>query len=599
MPKSTAIVSPNLGLHLDKPAIALPIGALKDGNNFRVKEGSLTNLNMGWERFSDFVLDGPVRMIDTFALRSGVAHLIFATEKSLYRYSEGDDAVYYITPVYNTGTAAASGTAVTGTGTNWDPEARPGDLIFFGANDEDDPAATWYEIDEVTNDTTITLTTDAGTVVDGPYTILKRFQMDGGDTWSYDTFVNNAGTEDRWYATNGVDDPIRWNGTGAAVYLTSLGITAVKSLTVYSNMMIYANFSQGGSIKPADILNSDVGDAEDVSTGLSEQFTVHGETDGIVAAYPLGDNLVLYSPRTIVLAQFVGDPLVFTFRVGSTGVGPISGNAIADFGDYHNFLGFDSQYRFDGVTLSEDNPHVWREVIRRNDPTRRNIAYVHFDENNGDLIWSLGLTTDTDAGVQGGSPERAFAQHYLENVDPRLPMPHSQRDWPFTAAGSYSRQTGLTWDEIADTWDTLNFRWNDQFFFAAFPLILVGDHDGKVYTANVQQNKDDGTGLTSYVHFGRFPTFDGRTRGLIRRVYPWVQQFDCDLDISVYLSDHAAGPSTVEGPNAYDQSLPEGGHFQSIFRRARFFEVRFGSEGPDEPWILEGWDYDVSPGGRR
>lgn len=73
--------------------------------------------------------------------------------------------------LYTTGTAAVSGTAVTGTGTAWSASRIPvGCRIGFGSTN---PTAitTWYEISAIGSDTGITLSASAGTVADGPYVI--------------------------------------------------------------------------------------------------------------------------------------------------------------------------------------------------------------------------------------------------------------------------------------------------------------------------------------------------------------------------------------------------------------------------------------------
>ena len=85
MAKSTAVVSPGLGLYLGQPSIATNPRALIDGANFRIKEGKLSNLNLGWTAFSTvnwLPLNGPVILIDNFFPR-GTEHLIFGTPKDL------------------------------------------------------------------------------------------------------------------------------------------------------------------------------------------------------------------------------------------------------------------------------------------------------------------------------------------------------------------------------------------------------------------------------------------------------------------------------------------------------------------------------------
>lgn len=72
---------------------------------------------------------------------------------------------------YTTGTAAVSGTAVTGTSTTWSAsKLAVGSRIGFGSINPN-AITTWYEISAIGSDTSITLTTSAGTIADGPYVI--------------------------------------------------------------------------------------------------------------------------------------------------------------------------------------------------------------------------------------------------------------------------------------------------------------------------------------------------------------------------------------------------------------------------------------------
>lgn len=598
--KGSSTIAPNLGLFLDRPTVALNSRMLQDGLNFRVKEGKLSNFNMGWGRFSTFTLNGAVLLIDNFFLRGGSEKLIFGTKTDLYVYNTaGSGSVTYINPIYATGTASASGTAVTGSGTNWDPEAKAGDQIHFGAADYHDPTGTWYTIASRTNDTALVLTASAGTVGNGAYTIRKTFTGDVDDIWITDTFVNStASNEDEWWATNGVDPPVRWDGTDPEVEsMSALGFTC-KYLTVYQNMMLFFNLVQGGTNRPTDMINSNPGEPANVSSGLSEQFKVHSGTDQILAAQQIGDALAIYSSNSVVLAQFVGDPLVFVFRRAAIGIGPVGARAIAVFADRHEFVGNDSQYIFDGVTTKASNLQVWREILRQQDPLRIPLLYSHFDEENADLIWSVPLTTDSGSGTVTSPPAKAYVEHYLEPAVSETSRPYSKRTFPFTATGYYSRQTGITWNQLTDQWQNYNFRWNDRFFFASFPLNLAGDSSGKVYSFNTSQEAD-GAALGSFVLFGRRAVGDGRMRGLVSRIYPYVTKIATPLGVIAHFADHAEGPATINAEFSFDQSLPEGGHFVSVFRRGRFVEIEFGSDGPGQPWELQGYDMDVKVGGRR
>ena len=614
MPKHQSVLEPNLGLHLGVSALTIPNRALSDGNNFRIKQGLLSNLNLGWTRFGEFTLNGPVSLINGFFLSGGTEHLVFATLKDIYKYDAVSTSVSFLTPRYATGTVAVSNAdpaIVTGTGTTWSTNVSTGDEIHFTDATQTDPDAVWYIIDTVDSNTQLTLTTtvagaplNAGTI----YTARKLFTGRIFEPWEATTFLNaSPGNADLWFATNGVNDVVTWDGSANQVtLLTGLGFTA-KHLTVYNNMMIYGNVTQGGTLKPTTIINSDLGNPEDTSSGLASQFVIHDGTDEIEGLNVLGENLVIYSNRHVILSQFVGDPLVFVFRAAITGIGPISGRAVADFGDFHEFLGADSQYRFDGASVSKINKHVWRDVLRTRDPERHPLIFHHFDEESGDLIWAIPLVTDVGSGETDTTIEVAYSEHYLEDTKVRnitnfgIEVPHSKRSFPFTASGYFTRQSTLTWDQIGGTWEDLNFRWNDQFFTVAFPLNMVGNIDGKIYTLGTSQNAD-AAALVSFVRFNRRALSDGRTRGMISRVYPFATEFPSatyNLDVTLHLSDHASGASTPSAVFGLDLTLPEGDHFVSPFRSARYVEIQFGTAGPGEPWELAGYAVDVKPGGVR
>lgn len=590
-----AVLNPNLGLFLNRPLISIPEGALADGHNFRVKNGALSNLNLGWERFSSFTLNGPVTLIDGFFDRNSSQILIFGTPSDLYRYLEaGGGSVVYITPVFTTGTVNVSGTTVTAaSGTpNWLTNGIvPGQWIFIGSTTQNSTTAAWHQITAVTN-TTLTLATSPGSATGAVYTIRRTFSGTIDTPWETATFLHEGvADEDLWIATNGVDNIVTWNGTDLFAKVAGLGFKAFH-LGTHKNMLLASAITEGGEFFPAQVRNSRPGFPLDFSTGLASAFTAHGGSDEVSALLPLGDSVIMYAERHIVVADFVGDPFIFVLRDAVPNLGPLSGRLVGDFGDNHAFLGPDAGYEFDGVNLSEVGSQVWREVLRRRDPTRLLQAFSHFDEENGDLIWAVPLTDDE--GSVG--PETAWVEHYLEETDGDI-SPVSKRSFPFTATGFFERQSSLTWVDIVDRWKDLNFRWNDIFFSAAFPFNLGGTAAGQVFTLNTIQTAD-GALLPSFVRTGRRALTDGRHRDMISRVYPFASQADgTTLAVRVRRAEHAAGPVSTFDEQPMDLSLPEEGHFTSHFRVARFYELEFATDG--SPWRLAGWDVDVRRGGAR
>lgn len=600
--QANTVLSPNQGLYLGRTPVQVPARALQDGFNFRIKQGKISNLNLGWEQFSALDFGGAVTLIDTFTPR-GVAGLqIIGTPTDLFEYDRDMDTAEYLNARYETGTIDVAGTAVTvNTGTPaWQTnEVKAGDYISIGATGRRALSDTWIRINAVTN-TTLTLASSGGTATNQNYTIRRTFQGDLTTPWVTRVFVQpDDGTgDDLWFATNGIDWVVTWDGNATQVVRQSaLGFTA-KYLEVYKNMMIYAHLGQAGDVLPTSFINSNIGQPLETAAGISEQFRIIDTTDEIVTILNHGDNVAFYAQDRVVLAQFVGDPLVFIFRTVTNSVGLLGTRLIADFGDYHEFLGKDSQYLFDGVTVNEVNAHVWREVLRTRDPPRLQSGFTVFDETNGELIWAIPLTSDAGVGNEDQGPEVAYTEHYLETLGEKVPTPFSKRTFPFTATG-LSQQLGvLTWDELTASWADYAFRWNDTQLFSGFPLLIVGNEDGELHTLN-SAHTGAGVALTpSYVRTGRKVVSDRRMRGLVTRVYPFASQTNVTMEVTLRMADHIAGAVTITDEQDFDTTLNEGEHFTVHYRRGRFYDLQFGSEA-GEPWEIEGYDVDLRAGGFR
>lgn len=108
--------------------------------------------------------------------------------------------------IYSTGTASASGTAVTGSGTTWTSATSGisvGARIGFGSTD---PKAitTWYQVTAIGSATGITLNVSAGTIANGPYVIEEYRAI----TVTTNATTTNGGL----YVTKGLNPQIFING---------------------------------------------------------------------------------------------------------------------------------------------------------------------------------------------------------------------------------------------------------------------------------------------------------------------------------------------------------------------------------------------------
>lgn len=609
--KSLAVHAPSLGLYLGSSPLHIPSRGLLDCLNVRINQGAIEKGALGWGPFPDddtpVNLDSkPVLLIELFTPRATPTKLIMGNTTDLFVFNEGDGSVSYLTPRYQTGTISITNGSptVTGSGTTWLTNLKAGDPMHLGAADEVDPTAVWYEIDSVDSDTQVTLTTNfAETTLSGqPYTARQTFTGDIRTPFFTETFldaVDVSGTDgDRWYASNGVDNVVAWDGIADQVYVPSLGnVDTCVAMRRFKNIMVYVAPTTSGEFRGFSVRTTDIGKPEDTVNGFASEFIVHDGADQLLNAIEFGELLVLYSERHITLMQFVGGDVVFVLRTAVTGFGPKSSRAIAQFADHHEFIGADCKYIFDGGRADPIDKHVWRDIVRRISPQRLDMIHAHFDEENGELVWIVPLNSDTDA--DDGTPENAYAQHYLEDVGDN-PTPHTYRDLPALCTGYFTQSGSVTFAELIDSWEEYNFRWNDQALQDAFPTSLFGDALGNVWIMN-SQDSQDGTAPVAYARFGRRQLGNASRKGTLKRVYPFLETIpgsENELTVSTYSCETADGPTTLRAELTLPMAMDAERHFVSPMINARYVEVLFGTETIG-PWRLSGYDMDVVGAGER
>jgi len=619
---TTAVLRPNLGLMYDQPQETLSPLALVDGLNFRIKQGVIDTRLMGRSKFLPSALPGPVALIDNFLLTSGSALLIFATLTDLLSYNGGTPV--YITPAYATGTIAVTNgsAAVVGTGTAFNTaiasgarkNVRAGDFIFVGSATENaiSPSGGWYKVLSVTDDTHLTLTASyTGSTASGQaFTARQCFSGTLDNPWATEYFTNandssNVPIGDQWITTNGLDPVVSWNGTDTfATYQTGLGFTC-KYLFRYKDQLLYQGVTFfTGTDSPMGMVNSDAGQPFNVTTGIAGDEIVTDGNYPIVCSARLYDQLVIYTKSTvansgiggeIILATYLGGDLGYAFRTVIDGRSPLAMYLVADFGYYHKFLGFEGEWIFNGISLQYTGGHVWRQISPSIDLSRINRSFCYFDEYYGELIWAVTFTTDT----KGNGPEVAYVEHYLEDNVPPGHTPYSKRNFYATNAAAYlASQTAVLFSDLTNGWNTYSIRFNSNLFSANAPISLVGDADGNVLQLSTQDQDFDGSALAEFVTFPPRIILDERHKGMVRRLYPFAGQasgYNLTVTVTTYDRVSAATPLKTK-ILSYDLSQ-SGQRFVNPLISGRVAQVQFGTAGPNQPFVLNGYDWDAVPGG--
>lgn len=591
---------PLLGLFLDRPSHLIDPAGFDDCNNVRIALGRADSTLMGYRILTpDSLPVQPIRGLYKVAGIPGVSadFVVVGTTTDLLKV-DGVNPPTYLTPVYVAGTAAASGTAVTGIGTAWNTSigggfrknARAGDQIAFGVVSQDSISATWYTIASVTDDTHLTLQSSAGVIANGSYTIRQCVSSNEPteyNPWSFELYPTNSSAV-LLLATNGrptdcvIGIGLPLVGPGGGVYESALPWQA-GYLRLFKNMMVYGNLYDptAGDYLPTSIANSDVGLPVTMNTGVAGQYIVSDGSNAISQMEVLGNTLVIFAPGPmggdVIGANFVGAPFNFTFTSLIRGRGPIGGRTAVTFPDRIEFLAAEGEYRYNGLFTQPVNNHLWRGLMQedgatgRLDMSRINRAYGVPFPAFGDVIWALPLIGDAGYPVQ-----TAFVEHYQELAGTSSMAPFTKRDWPFAAAQASTGEAGeqlRTGDESGNLWNVYNAGNKAQNF-----------------------NGSGGTPVTSYVRFPQRFVVGERMRSLVKRVYPLVEyQASGTVSVAVSLYDEVGGQVKITDTQTFDPSYA-GNRFTVHYRRGRLAQVKIsGTSG----WKLDGYDWDVVPGGQR
>jgi hypothetical protein len=623
------VEQPSLGLYLDRDELAVDPRALVAGSrNVRIRDGALHTDLLGWEPFVATSLGERITGIEEFFTRAGVKVTLIGTDEDLAEYDPASGgSLKYVTPRYQVGTAACSGTAVTGTGTAWntpDPNraglnaARVGDEIHFGATDQRDPGAVWHRVAAVGSDTGLTLEASAGTIGDGPYTLRQRFGGTDGLPWYGDEFENAQGTlrdpanagahnagDDLCYLTNGAALVSFKIGQNECARL-DLGLTC-KTLRRHKNAMFYGDLVVAGSARPSSIRVSEIAEPENVTTGAAAEFALSDAPESVVRFEPLGDVLHVYMRRfdhqsgTVVQLQRVEAPVSWAIRTGAADVSILAGRCVVNLGNFHQFLSADAAYAFDGVQLIEHAGHVLRPLLRKIDGTRLEQALAIRDYEHGEVLWVLPLTTDP-AGV----PMDAWIEHYREGRRRGQQVPFGHRDLPATAVGYYTQISGIRFSDLltapADWFSRTELRWNTRAGSPGFPLLVFGTDAGalkQLGTASTQ----DGAFAPSRARFplaAVVPRSGGSIRGLIQRLTPFFR-YSAGSQGVVRIVVRAVQDRGQPAAEVQSVAHPLDGskRHAPIRRMARLAGVEFQVDAASGVYTLDGYHVRVARAGER
>jgi hypothetical protein len=514
----------SLGIKLDFPEQFLDKAISPYSRNMEYIEGKLQG-RAGLTKLDTTALPGAIQVIDQYWLFTGANFLMVLTTKDITYYDFTNTYFVFLNPLYTTGTitiGAGTPTIVAGSGTSWDSELKAGDYIKIGTGNVNSDA-TWYLIDSVDSATQLTLSTAAATCSGSAYVARKTFAGESTIPWSTTVFVDKNLSE-TYLATNGIDAPVRWTGTGQVTNIANLptGMTAARYVNQFKDRVIWMWTVEGGN-HPQRLRCSDVADCESYDDLDFWDFP-EGQA-WITGGVEFADYFVVMRERGARVGRFVGGDDIFDFEVSTVPVGCNASQSIVGANDSIFYYGIDNMFHRFNILREEEVSADILPYTKDFDPNLEQMIFGWDIEWKNHIRWFVpyGSTTKHNACVVYDYARDILEIWEYENSD------------ACSCIGEYLNVTDIFCDDTV--WgeyycDEQQYYMDDRTFLDAAPVLVYGGYDGIIRKADVGAN-DDGT---EYTRLFKTKRLDFRLPNVDKRLWEQEWVFDSEPAGTVTLS---------------------------------------------------------------
>jgi hypothetical protein len=323
----------------------------------------------------------------------------------------------------------------------------------------------------------------------------------------------------------------------------------------------------------------------DGDAGMYELLDSEGP---VVHVQQLRESLMIYKTDSVVVANFVGAPFMFSFQVLSPEIGIMCKNAVAEFPGGHFFMGRSDCYVNNGQIVTPILTQKIKTQIYENiDGDAFNQSFVVTDWANNE-VWACYPTVNSE------HCDTALIWNFVNNT-------FTIRDLPQVShikAGIAQYLPGDDqWDSQTYEWDNTTRKWGTASYDNVVEnLVLASTGDVKTYRTNAG-NTEDGTLMTSYVERTGIDLGDPSSVKFVSAIWPKVWTTGSDTVLKVWLASQMSTEESVtwEGPVLFNPNIMSK---ISVRTSAKLFGIKFESDG-DFDWGVSGIEYEVVPSGRR
>lgn len=399
------------------------------------------------------------------------------------------------------------------------------------------------------------------------------------------------------------------NGSEVPQYIAPTALTFVNlpnwpstirtnSLRPYQSFLVMAGYTDGSTEYPYTVRWGDEYDPTGVpgsyditsTTNLAGENPLGGRFGALVDSLPLGGTNIIYAERGAYAMQFVGAPLVFSFRELFDDGGLITVGAVCVFGNRHFVVGRDDIYIHDGSSKQSVVSSRVRDALFSAVADTRSITVTPDYERSE--IWVC--YADKDA-ADSRTANRAWVWNWTNDAwTPRdVPGVRAMAFGPNIGEGGGS---GGGWDTLATAWDNWSAQWNDV-------GADVQARSGRLFAASYTSSKlfamnesfaANGSGYRAYVEATKIDldrVLERATERIlqIKRIVPQISG-NGTVTFTIGSSNSPQGPVNWKNTKVFNV---ETDYKIDCRVTGRYLAIRAESESASGQWQLSGFDLDI------
>lgn len=306
----------------------------------------------------------------------------------------------------------------------------------------------------------------------GSATRLYRLNTAGVTDVTAVAFPSGYSNSPRWQsaqigtsmlANNGADIPQYMAASGTKFINLPNWPSALRTSCIrpFLSFLVMIGYTDGSDEYPYTVRWSDEFDATtypgsyDITstTNLAGENILGGRFGRLVDAVPLGGNNIVYAETGAYVMQFIGAPLVFSFRELFDDGGIINSGAACVFENRHFVVGRDDIYVHDGSSKQSVIDKRIKETFFAELADTRSV-FVYADAEATEIWVCFADKNATDSRTAN----RAWVWNWVNNAWTVRDLPNIRA---MASGPDVASATNQTWDSLNTSWDDWSALWSD------------------------------------------------------------------------------------------------------------------------------------------